>query len=158
MKPLSKGKAVIMSYWSLSKPQEYVLAPPSQHPHHCITVHLFLPFFPIFQLDASSCPLFSATTLVSCLVSSVFWHYCTSSPTPHHLSGRGSKLGGKAISNDPVLRSGEEGRYSSDIPNLVPSYQGEAGVFLHYAYSKCLKHCGNGYRACIEAAPGEALA
>lgn len=37
------------------------------------------------------------------------------------------------------------------IPNLRPSDKGEAGVFLRSAYSKCLQHCENGYRACVEA-------
>lgn len=134
-----------------------MLAPSSQHPHHCITIYLFLPFYSIFQLDAISCPLFSATIPIYCLVSFVLWHYCISSPTPHRLSGRGCKLAGKAIDYVPVLASEEEGRCSGDSLNLRPSDKGEAGVFLCSAYSKCLKHYENGYRARVESASVEAL-
>lgn len=66
-------------------------------------------------------------------------------------------LAGKAVDCIPVLGSEEEGRCSGDSPKLRPSDKSEGGVFLCSAYSKCLK-CENSYRACIAAAPGEALA
>lgn len=69
MKTPSKGKSVITLYWPLTNAQEYVLAPSSQHPHHCITNCLFLPFFlPYNMMQVVTLHFKSSSQILPCIL------------------------------------------------------------------------------------------
>lgn len=135
----------------MTKAQEYVLAPSSQHPHHCSTSYFFLLFFPSLNSMQVVVLCFQIQLLLTVLCP------LSSGIIAHPLSllilfqGEAENLKSKPLIMPQYV--GERVRCSGGIPNLRPSDKSEARVFLHSASNKGLKSCENGYRACTEALP-----
>lgn len=139
----------------MTKAQEYVLAPSSQHPHHCSTSYLFLLFFPSLSSMQVVVLCFQLQLLLTVLYALSPGIIARRPPLLVVFQGEAENLQAKPLIMPQYV--GERMRCSGGIPNLRPSDKGEARVFLHSASNMGLKSCENGYRACTEAAAGEVL-
>lgn len=134
-----------------------MLAPSSQHPHHCITSYLFL-FLTSSSMMQVVILYFQLQLLFTALYPLSSGTIVHPSPVPSVFQGEAANLQAKPSTQFQYLGVRGMGDILGNIPSLRPSLKGEARVFLYSAYSKCLTHCENGSRTYTEAAPGRSLA